>query len=353
MRVRPKTPISTQALINRIVNKVAHMNLLPRVDITILSWDRIRETIDAIDSALNQQSINSKIIVIDQGSQPEALAKLQQHCSTNEKVTLVCNEKNVGVPGGRNQAAQLGDGDYIVALDNDAEFIDEHQLARACQIMNTKETLGVLAFRILRYGTDEDDVTSWPYHESLTTWSHKEFYTDRFVGAGHMIRRCAFEQVGCYDERLFFLHEEVDLSKKMINAHYKILYTPEVIIGHKVSAEHRVAWSDDRWMFDVRNKTYLHIKFKTFIPTALFHTGLMVWRGLRSGLIKATFRGLYQAAKLVPHAVSSWKKNPYLSSDEKARAYFDACSPTSNMSLYERIKMRLTTATTVVVKDKR
>ena len=325
---------------------------LAKVDITILSWDRIDDTLAAIDSALAQESIDSSVIVVDQGSQPEGLEQLRQHCKKDARIQLVCNDENAGVPGGRNQAASQGQGEFIVALDNDAEFADAHQLARACEIMAAKQELGVLAFRILRYGTSEDDATSWSYHGSLQEWSQREFYTDRFVGAGHMIRRSAFEKVGCYDERLFFLHEEVDLSKKMINAHYKLLYTPEVVIGHKVSAEHRVAWTDDRWMFDIRNKTYLHLKFKTFLPTALFHTCIMVWRGLRSGLFKATFKGLYQAIRLFPRAVSSWKSNSYLSSDKTAKAYFDLCSPTSGMSLYERIKMRLQAAKPVVVKDK-
>ncbi|WP_223097870.1 glycosyltransferase family 2 protein [Vibrio sp. SCSIO 43132] len=40
----------------------------PSVDITILSWDRIDDTLDAIDSALSQQGIDLKVIVVDQGS---------------------------------------------------------------------------------------------------------------------------------------------------------------------------------------------------------------------------------------------------------------------------------------------
>lgn len=80
----------------------------PTVDITILSWDRIDDTLDAIDSALTQQGIELKIIVVDQGSQPDGLARLRQHCLKDSRIQLVCNRTNLGVPGGRNQASDQG-----------------------------------------------------------------------------------------------------------------------------------------------------------------------------------------------------------------------------------------------------
>jgi len=326
------------------------LNILPKVDICILSWDRVEDTILAINSALSQKGIDSKVIVVDQGSSEDNLLKLRIFCEKSNRIILVCNRINLGVPGGRNQASYQGIGDYIVSLDNDAEFSDDYQLMEACKIMHDQNDLGIIAFKILRFGTKEDDITSWPYHEDLTIWSNKEFYTDRFVGAGHMIRRQVFEEVNGYDDKLFFLHEEVDFSKRVINAHYKIKYTSNVTICHKVSAEHRVSWTGKRWAFDVRNKTYLHIKFKTFLPTAIFHTGIMLWQGIKSGLIVATFQGFFQGFMLLPTAVNCWRKQKYLFSDNESMKYFEHCSPTSGMSVLERIKVRLKNVKPVVVK---
>jgi GT2 family glycosyltransferase len=325
------------------------MNLKPKIDVTILSWDRIEETIAAIDSALSQEMVDQKVIVVDQGSQLECLKKLREYCEKDSRIQLVCNRQNKGVPGGRNQAADQGVGEYIVALDNDAEFVDSMQLYKAYEIMNAEADLGVLAFRVLRFGSNEDDHTSWSYHSSVEEAAHTTFYSDRFVGAGHMIRRDAFSKINGYDDDLFFLHEEVDLSKRMINAHYKIKYSPEVVIGHKVSAEHRVAWSAGRWTFDVRNKTYLHLKFKTPLPTFLFHTGIMVLKGIRSGLFTSTFLGLYNAFILLPLVIKNRKSVPYLNSDAQAKAYFESCSPTQGMTAMQRIKMRLKTSKPVPV----
>lgn len=311
------------------------------VDIIILSWDRVADTLLAIDSALSQEGINRKVIVVDQGSKPDGLKVLRKYCSKNPDVLLLCNGENSGVPGGRNKASLQGDGEYIVSLDNDAEFIDSHQIARSVEIMKKESELGALAFRILRFGSSEDDVTSWSYHQNIKEWSDKSFYTDRFVGAGHILSRKAFDEIGGYDDSLFFLHEEVDLSKRLINAGYKIRYTPEVVIGHKVSAEHRVAWNGDRWLFDIRNKTYLHLKFKTSVATAIFHSILMIWKGMRAGLYKATLKGFLQGIGMLPNAIDAWRTQPAVKTNEKSRGYMESVSPMAGMSVWERVKKRL------------
>lgn len=328
------------------------MNPIPSVDVIILSWDRMEETLCAIDSALSQQGIHLRVIVVDQGSAVAGLMRLRAHCARHPQVTLVVNQTNLGVPGGRNQATLQGTAEFVVALDNDAEFQDEHQLAKAAALMLAEPELGALAFRILRFGSDEDDLTSWSYHQSAAQAAETSFYTDRFVGAGHMLRRSAFEQVGGYDASLFFLHEEVDLAKRLINAGYRIKYSPDVVIGHKVSAQHRVAWTGGRWAFDVRNKTYLHIKFRTFLPTAIFHTALMVWRGCRSGLYAATFKGLWQGLMMTGLAIRAWKTQPAVKPTASSKAYMDACSPTRGMTLWQRVRMRLRHATPVPIAPK-
>ncbi|GGA64565.1 glycosyl transferase [Neiella marina] len=319
------------------------MGQLAKVDITILSWDRIDDTLKAIDSAVAQQGIEQRVIVVDQGSEDSGLSRLRRHCEAISCVTLVCNGSNSGVPGGRNIAARQGDGDYLVALDNDAEFIDSFQVAKAVEVMRSDASLGAIAFRILRFGSNQDDLSSWSYHQSVSDWAGQPFFTDRFVGAGHMILRQAFEQIGCYDDALFFLHEEVDLSKRLINIGYQIRYSPEVVIGHKVSAEHRVAWSAGRWRFDIRNKTYLHIKFRTFFPTFVFHTSLMMWRGIRSGLWWATISGVCQGFAMAPAAIRFWSR-PSSKASAAAADYYQQCSPTKGMSLWRRVVLRLKSA---------
>lgn len=311
------------------------------VDVIILSWDRLDDTLAAIQSSLDQKGVELEVIVVDQGSKPESLKRLKEFCAKDPRIVLQCNRINNGVPGGRNQASFIGTGKYIVALDNDAEFADDQQLLKMTEIMEADPTMGALAFRIKVFGQNIDDRSSWPYNEKLEDWSEKKFKTTRFVGAGHSIRREVFEDIRGYDDRLFFLHEEVDLSQRIINAGYSIWYDPSVTIGHKVSAEHRVAWDGKRYYFDVRNKTYLHIKHKTRFPTFVFHTGLLVVKGIKSGFPAATFKGLGGAALMLPYAIKERCKNPYVKTTKESREYMESCSPLKGWSTWDKIRFRL------------
>ena len=311
------------------------------VDVIILSWDRLDDTILAIQSSLAQKGVALNVYIVDQGSKPDSLEKLKAFCASDARIHLQCNTVNNGVPGGRNQTSFAGKGKYIVALDNDAEFADDQQLLKMTELMEAEPMIGALAFRIKVFGQDQDDRSSWSYNEKLEDWSQKRFKTVRFVGAGHAIRREVFEKIKGYDDRLFFLHEEVDLSQRIINAGYSIYYDPSVTVGHKVSSEHRVAWNGKRYYFDVRNKTYLHIKHKTRFPTFVFHTGLLLMKGIKSGFPGATFKGLGGSILMLPQAFQERFNNPYVTTTPDSRAYMESCSPLQGWSTWQKIRFRL------------
>src|ERR1700689_1909925 len=71
------------------------------VDVVILALDRAEATVAAIRSALNQTSVTRYVIVVDQGSRPEALASLALTVRGRDDATLVALDRNHGVPGGR------------------------------------------------------------------------------------------------------------------------------------------------------------------------------------------------------------------------------------------------------------
>src|SRR5262245_3130869 len=173
------------------------------VDVQILSWNRVDETMAAIDSALAQEGVNAHVWVVDQGSEPANLQAMRDSAAERPRMTLHELGHNVGVAAGRNVAARLGNAPVIVALDNDAIFTDAHMLARAVQRLKDSPELGALGFRILNFYTGGDDFTSWDYPVAMRAHTDSEFWTTRFVGAGHAIRRRAFDAACGYDDRLF------------------------------------------------------------------------------------------------------------------------------------------------------
>ena len=306
---------------------------MPSVDIIILSWDRTRDTIEAIRSACGQQGIDVRVLVVDQGSRPEGLDQLRSFLSGLAQVHLQVNRRNTGVAGGRNQASAMGCADYIVALDNDAVFADPTVCARAAACMEADPGIGAMGFAVNLFdsphGQPVPDVSSWCYGElDPRIWASKIFPARQFCGAGHIIRRSAFEQVGRYDERLFFMHEEVDLCDRLINAGYRIEYRGDIAVRHKVAAEHRFHWQSSRYRFHLRNHIYLMMKqgrpgFEVFSELLV-----MLVAGWRAGLAGGALAGVLGVLGLWPAARREAAANPYLKRSEAGRAHLEKVAET-------------------------
>ena len=314
--------------------------MLKNVDVIILSWDREEETLAAIKSAESQIGVEKNIYVLDQGSKPSCKQVLRKYCESRENVFWSENEKNTGVPGGRNQASFLGGGDIIVSLDNDAEFEHNEILKDTLAEFNKDERLGVACFRVSVFGKKEIDKSSWSYGLDHELWGYKAFYTTRFVGAGHAIRRDLFTKVNGYDADLFFLHEEVELARRFINLGYTIKYFPHLAVGHKVSSERRVSWSGERWRYHVRNKTYLILKYRTTYSASIFHAILLLRDSFKMKQFKKSVKALLEGARLYKNNKHMFKSEECQFNSESER-YYREHTPGAEGSLFARVMRRL------------
>jgi GT2 family glycosyltransferase len=254
-------------------------------DVIILAMDRAEETVAAIASARAQSGVSKHVWIADQGSAPEALARLAEAVRGAPDATLVRLDRNHGVAGGRNRATALGAARAVFALDNDAEFATERTLAEAVAALDTAPDIGAVACRILVYSTGEDDLSSWGYPMGLLPQSAGSFDAATFVGAGHALRRADFEAVGAYDESLFFTWEEYDLALRLVNMGRRIRYRGDIAVRHKVSPERRVGWTGNRWHHFVRNRLYIAMKHGANPATLLPRFLAYQVKGLRNRVL--------------------------------------------------------------------
>jgi GT2 family glycosyltransferase len=267
-------------------------------DVVILALDRAEETVQAIGSALAQQGVSRHVFVVDQGSRPENLALLAACVAERGDATLVRLDRNWGVAGGRNRGTALGRGRVIVALDNDAEFAGSDTLARAAVALDEDRQLGAIGFRIVIFADGSDDLSSWGYPASLLPRAGEAFDAVTFVGAGHAIRRQAWDEAGGYDDALFFCWEEFDFCLRAIDRGWRVRYRGDIVIRHKVSPERRFAWSGTRWFYFVRNRMYIGRKSgDSWLTLAPRYAAYLV-KGLRNGVVRQTLRALPAAMRL-------------------------------------------------------
>ena len=271
-------------------------------DIVILALDRAEATAAAIASALDQRGARCHLTVLDQGSRPEALAQFAALIEGRADASLYASAENLGVAGGRNLASGLGHGRAIVGLDNDATFDGAATVAGILAALDVDPGLAALGLRIVADATGGDDLSSWGYPRALLARAGERFEVATFVGAGHAIRRSAWAAAGGYDSRLFFCWEEYDFCLRAIAQGWRIGYRGDLVVRHKVSAEHRVAWSGRRWFFFVRNRLLIERKWGASWPELMPRVAGYWAKGARSGLGGETWRAVAAAAAMEPGA---------------------------------------------------
>jgi len=126
---------------------------------------------------------------------------------------------NNGFARGVNLLVRQGTAEFIFLLNADAE-LDDGCLEQLLERMKVDPTIAMCEARqqprehpkIYDPGTGE---TSW------------------CTGAAVLIRRKAFEDVGAFDERAFFMYcEDVDLSWKLWQRGWKCIYVPVATVRH-------------------------------------------------------------------------------------------------------------------------
>ncbi len=266
-------------------------------DIIILALNRFSETLEAVASARCQRGASCYIWVLDQGSAPEIRNGFTAAFRGLDDLSFYLAERNLGVGGGRNFLAGCGHGRMIVALDNDAVFADADVVVGALAGFERAPALGATGFRIMARDGVSFDRFSWGCAARLLAHGHETFGAVTFVGAGHAIRRAAWNETGGYDPALFFTWEEYDFCLKAIARGWLINYDGGLAVIHKVAPEARISWSAERSRYFVRNRLLIarrwHAGWIALLPRIL---GYLI-RGLRERRLLPTLAGILGAVR--------------------------------------------------------
>ncbi len=271
-------------------------------DIIILSLDRPDDTEAAIVSALSQTGLSRQVIVLDQGSTPENLARFARLIEGRADARLAEAGGNVGVAGGRNRASALGQGRVIIALDNDAVFATPDTAAQAVAALDARADCAVVAFRILNGDGSADDRACWGYPDALRPRAAERFACATFVGAGHAISRRAWMEVGGYDSALEFTWEEFDFALRAIARGWHLRYDGTLAVHHKRATAARIDWGNKRWFLYVRNRLYIARKWRRPAGVLAARATAYALKSFRIGLPGQGLRGIRAGLSMpLPH----------------------------------------------------
>jgi len=232
------------------------------VDLTIgiITWkarDLLRQLLQSISSNLGP--VSHEIIVIDNNSLDGTVEMVERDFP---EIRLIKNPQNVGVAPARNSILKLSRGRYVLFLDVDTKILsgaipilvktmDEHPQAA---IGGPKLVYGdgrlqlscrpfPSLFNIIIEGTflrDWFPNSRWVKEYTMEDWDHSSLReVDWMYGACLIIRKEALKTIGYFDEKFFYLYEDVDLCYRCKKRGFKVLYIPEAQVIHFLERERK------------------------------------------------------------------------------------------------------------------
>lgn len=208
------------------------MNTKPLVSAIIPTFNRAHIICDAVDSVLAQSYPHIEVIVVDDGSNDDTLARLQRY---GNRIRVV-SQANSGPAAARNRGIAVARGDLIAFLDSD-DFWLPSKIERQVALMQRAGASVPCCLSNIMMKWNSGDRPSFdiallhPSAEEGVWLNPDEVLATRFVlfNQGIMIRREVFQKIGVFDESIRYL-EDVEFPQRLsLEGPWAFIETPLVV----------------------------------------------------------------------------------------------------------------------------
>lgn len=295
----------------------------------IISFNRPQETVEVVQNILALEEVEGfkkEILVINNGSEKSYNLFEDYYAGLNpedsQRVIYIDHHENTGVAGGRNIGIQKASGEYLFFIDDDAEFEENFVLPFTLKKFEEykDQNVKLIGFVVKNYYDGSLDLPV----KNKEKAKEKEFLNNLFSGGAHVIKKEVFDNVGLYTDEFFYGMEEYDLAYKTMDAGYRILFTSEINVLHKVSPEGR---EPERTKFRRMLENKVLVAYK-YLPAKYVLSHLFMWslfylvksKGHLSGFFKI-FTSLNKRTKNTERKVISKDTLRYIKSVKGRLAY--------------------------------
>lgn len=232
------------------------------------------QNIATLDSAAE---LLEEIIIVNNASTDD-YAQVKNFIQNNQQLPYRYFDapENLGVAKGRNYAIKKGRAPIIIMLDDDAVLQNKDclvNLVTEFDTQNTERPKAIVSFKVLYYDTLQMQQNALP-HKRFNEYKDKSFFeTYYYAGGAHAVKREVIENLGLYPEDFFYGMEEYDLSYRILETDYAIVYSDKIVMLHKESPQGRKPKEEKLRMMWV-NKTKVAFRY---LPLKYYYTTAWMW----------------------------------------------------------------------------
>jgi len=188
------------------------------VDVLVLLHNS-RQLIPGFLESLRRIAIPVTVFFLDNNSSDGSAEVLAASLPLPFRTHLLRSRRNNGFAGGMNRLAGQSQSEFMFILNPDTE-IDPGCVEKLLARMQSDSRIAICEAR------------QYP-REHPKSFDAKTGETSWCSGAAALIRRKAFEEVGQFDDRLYFMYcEDIDLSWKFWLRGWKCIYVREAGVRH-------------------------------------------------------------------------------------------------------------------------
>lgn len=282
-----------------------------KASVILVNYNGAKYNFECIDSILNSSYENIEIIVVDNASTDNSVELLSNKYSN--EIIILKSEINGGFSYANNIGIQyaLDNGsEYILLLNNDT-VVNKNSIS--CLIQESIKNGNCATCPKINYYDRRDFIWSaggkinwitgnavhFGINEKENNIYNKKKYVDFATGCCILLNKDIIKKIGYLEEKYFLYFEDVDYCMKINNNNIKILYCPNSIIYHKVSAS---TGGDETPLFIyyiTRNRLLFNKKYnKNKLLFNVYFYALIVYKTLKwkisgkNNLINAMFDGI-------------------------------------------------------------
>ena len=259
-----------------------------KYSIVITTSNRVNDlkiTLKSLENLLLRKDV--ELLICDDNSSDDTKTFLKENYHQH---ILIFNKKNKGLIYNRNILNEKAQGNYIISLDDDANFLSDNPLEEIENYFSNNLKCGVISFRIF-----------WGINEPAKLMSsEKPNIANSFVGCGHAWRKDSWNKITNYPAWFIFYGEENFATLQLVKNNLEVHYNPNILVHHRVDLIKRKNNSDYyiRLRRSLRSGWYLYLLFYPIkkTPKLFLYT---LWIQLKTKVFKGDFRAFFSIFRAI------------------------------------------------------
>lgn len=212
--------------------------------VVVLTFNSIKFIKPCLDSLFSQSYKYFEVIIVDNGSIDGTIGFIRK---IYPNVRIIPNKTNVGACKARNQGIEVAQKKWILTLDCDVILRKDFLFEMSQRLLNVPQQVGMVQPKIMNLNT-QTIYSCGIFLSQIRRFydigqGEKDFgqfdqegYIFGVCAAASLFRRKMLEEIkedtGYFDERFFFLVEDVDLSWRAQKKGWGTLFFPEAVCSH-------------------------------------------------------------------------------------------------------------------------